>query len=127
MLQKDLLNGCPQLQLFPIGFGLLKRPIKAGAAYLRQLTHPLHADCALQRHHFPDVGVDVLPPELFLWRRLASILCKAPLKKSSSRVLSANTRFSRPTSFSSSPSRDFAGRPGARRITLSGSICSRQR
>jgi hypothetical protein len=43
------------------------------------------------------------------FRRRASTFCKAPLKKSASSVLSANNRFSRPTSLRTSSSREFTG------------------
>jgi hypothetical protein len=61
---------------------------------LPQVTHPLDTQAALHRHHSPDLVVDALAPESPLFWRRASIFCKAPLKKSTSRVVSANTRFS---------------------------------
>ncbi len=67
---------------------LLQGPIKSRPADPRQLTHPLDTQTALHRHHLPDLVVDAVPPDsLLLWRR-ASTFCKAPLKKSTSSVLS---------------------------------------
>src|SRR6185369_13309127 len=85
--------------LFFDGQTLLQRAIEAGATYLGQLTHPFNTQAALQRHHFPDLVVDAFAPEPPLCWRRASIFCKAPLKKSSSSVFSASTRFSWLTSY----------------------------
>jgi hypothetical protein len=68
----------------------LQRAIEASATDLGQLTHPFNTQAALQRHHFPDLVVDAFAPEPPLCCRRASIFCKAPLKKSSSRVFSAS-------------------------------------
>src|SRR4029077_16850718 len=54
---------------------------------------PIPLDHSLHRHYVPDLVVDAFWPELsFRWRR-ASTFCKAPLKKSTSSVLSASNRF----------------------------------
>src|SRR5260370_41492774 len=74
-----------------------------------QTAHLLDTQAALHWHHFPDLVVDAVSPELpLLWRR-ASTFCKAPFKKSASSVLSATSRFSWPTFLRNSPSREFAG------------------
>ena len=70
------------------------RKTEPGTAHPRQLTHPLDAEAALHRHHFFDLVVDAFAPEDPVRRRRASTLCKAPLKKSTSRVLSTSTRWS---------------------------------
>jgi NAD(P)-dependent dehydrogenase (short-subunit alcohol dehydrogenase family) len=72
----------------------LQRPTESGATHLRQLTHPLDAETALQRHHFLDLVVDAFAPEDPLCWRRASTFCKAPLKKSTSSVLSTSSRWS---------------------------------
>src|SRR5438045_91680 len=51
--------------------------------------------------------VDAFSPEMSLCWRRASILCKALLKKSTSTVLSARSRFSLLTSLRSLDSREF--------------------
>src|SRR5690349_989345 len=109
MLQHDLLNRGPHFQLFFHGQPFLQRAIEAGATYPGQLTHPFNTQAALQRHHFPDLVVDAFPPESSLCWRRASIFCKAPLKKSSSRVFSASTRLSWLTSLRRVDSREFCG------------------
>src|SRR5260221_6184339 len=94
MLDRDRLNRGPHLHILLDGRAGLEMPITAGATDLRQLTHPLDAQVALQRHHFLDLVVDAFTPERPVnWRR-ASTFCKAPLKKSTSRVLSTSTRLS---------------------------------
>src|SRR5215470_2251498 len=108
MLQRDLLDGLANLQLFLAWRAFLQRAIEARPAHTSQLTHALDTQTALHRHHFPDLVVDAVPPEPPLpWRR-ASILCKAPLKKSTSRVLSASSRFSWRFCLRSSRTRAFA-------------------
>src|SRR5678815_5252931 len=109
MFQYDLLNGGPHLHLFFDRYTLLQRAIEADATYLGQLTHPFNTQAALQRHHFPDLVVDAFAPEPSLCCRRASIFCKAPLKKSSSRVFSASTRLSWLTSLRRVASREFCG------------------
>src|SRR3954452_2107521 len=86
--------------LLGCGLLLLKPAIKSSPADLGQHTHPLHTQLALQRgHYFPDVFVDAGSPLLPLLRRRSSILCKAPLKKAASSVLSATATFSSTTCF----------------------------
>src|SRR5436853_3843052 len=117
----DLLNDRPHGHLFFYGLVRLQRPIETRPADLRQLTHPLDAQRALPRHHVPDVGVDACAPAFSVrWRR-ASTVCKAPLKKSTSRTFSANTRLSWLTSFRRVASREFTGAP----LLSRGSSCSR--
>src|SRR6185503_18839565 len=94
MFQEDLLNGRPQLHLSLLRLLFLKRAIKPGPTHLGQLTHPFNTQTALQAHHFPDLVVDALSPLSPLACRRAATFCKAPLKKSTSRVFSANNRFS---------------------------------
>ena len=63
----------------------------------------------MQKHYFSDLLVDAVSPvSPRFWRR-ASTFCKAPLKKSTSRVFSANSRFSWLTSLRSVDSRGFSG------------------
>src|SRR6185295_5649638 len=125
MFEHDLLNGGPHFHLFFDGQTFLQRAIEAGPTYLGQLTHPFNTQAALQRHHFPDLVVDAFAPEpSFCWRR-ASTFCKAPLKKSSSRVLSASTRLSWLTSLRRVDSREFCG--GGHSLLSGGSSWSRQR
>jgi len=40
------------------------RSIEPGAADPRQFAHVLDTQTALHRHHFPDLFVDAVPPEL---------------------------------------------------------------
>src|SRR5580704_2505628 len=93
MLQDDILNGRPQAHL------LLSRPstpqiaIESRPAHLGQLTQSLDIRAALQRHLRSYFVVDTSSPKARLCRRRAPTLCKARLKKSSSTVLFANTRF----------------------------------
>jgi hypothetical protein len=94
MLDRDRLNRGPHLHILLRGPALLQRPIKPGATDLRELTHALDVEATLQRHHFLDLVVDAFAPERpVCWRR-ASTFCKAPLKKSTSNVLSTSTRLS---------------------------------
>src|SRR5215471_14199500 len=76
-------------------------PVKTRTTDSRQLAHSLHGKFALQLHHSSDLVVDAAPPiAVFRWRR-AFTLCKAPLKKSTSKVRFANDCFSRWISSSS--------------------------
>src|ERR1039458_9137520 len=85
MSQCDCLDGRSHLRVFFLWPLLPQRPVEAGTAHLRQVTHVLDTQTALHRHQLLDLVVDAVPPEsLPLWRR-ASIFCKAPLKKSTSR------------------------------------------
>src|ERR1700740_1885131 len=93
MLQGDLLNRRPHLCLFLSWSLLLQRSVEARSTDAGQLTHALDTQAALQGHHFSDLLVDAVSPEAPLFRRRASIFCKAPLKKSTSSVFSARSRF----------------------------------
>src|SRR5215471_20346500 len=76
-------------------------PVKSCPAHPGQLAHPLYRKLALQVHQSSDLVVDASPPVAeFCWRR-AFTLCKAPLKKSTSKVRFANDCFSRWISSSS--------------------------
>src|SRR5260370_17372094 len=80
----------------------LKPPLPYGLEVIEsclrcQLTHALDTQAALQGHHFSDLLVDAVSPEAPLFRRRASIFCKAPLKKSTSSVFSAKSCFRRRT------------------------------
>src|SRR5579859_7880348 len=90
MLQRDPLNLGPQLQLLLVRLLVLPMAVEPRPADLSQLTHALDTQAALHRHHLSDLLVDVVPPALLLGRRRAATLCKAPLKKSTSKVFSAN-------------------------------------
>src|SRR5262250_2518634 len=104
MFQHDLLDGRSQFHVFFDRGFVLQETVKSRPAYLRQLTHSLDTRAALHRHHFLDLVVDAVSPELPLrWRR-ASTFCKAPLKKSTSTVFSASSRFSWCTSLRSTNS-----------------------
>jgi hypothetical protein len=93
MFQRDLLNRRSHFHLFLHRLRFLQPPVEACPAHLSQLTHALDVQATLQRHHFPDLIVDAFSPDLLLaWRR-ASTFCKALLKKSTSSVFSARTRF----------------------------------
>src|SRR5215472_13080968 len=109
MLQNDRLNCGSHFHLFFHRPAFLQRSIETRPTHLGQLTHPLDTQAALQRHHFPDLVVDAFAPDTPLCWRRASTFCKAPLKKSSSKVLSASTRLSRPTSLRNVDSREFCG------------------
>src|SRR6185503_19144783 len=93
MRDRDLLNGRPHVHIFLHGLVLLQCPIKSCPTHLGQLAHVLDPYPALPRHHRSDLGVDARAPDLPLCRRRASTLCKAPLKKSTSKTFSASTRF----------------------------------
>src|ERR1041384_4984528 len=109
MRQHNLLNRSPDFHFFLHRLLLLQGAIEASATYLGQLTHPFDTQAALQRHHFPDLVVDAFAPVMSCCWRRASIFCKAPLKKSTSRVFSAKARWSLLTSCRSLPAREFAG------------------
>src|SRR5687768_4608029 len=94
VFQEDLLNSGPQRHLLLLWFLFLPVTIKSSPAHLGQLTHPFNTQPALQAHHFPDLVVDAVSPCALLCFRRAATFCKAPLKKSISRVFSANSRFS---------------------------------
>src|SRR5580658_4686509 len=71
-----------------------KISVKTGPTYLGQWAHSLDTQAALQRHPGSYFVVDALSPEVGLCRRRAPTLCQACLKKSTSSVLFASTRFS---------------------------------
>jgi hypothetical protein len=99
MLQGNLLDEGSHLGLF---FGrslFLQRSIETSATDRNQLAHALNTQAALQKYYFSDLLVDSISPGSPLRRRRASTFCKAPLKKSTSKVFSASSRFSRWFSF----------------------------
>jgi hypothetical protein len=111
VLYGDLLYRRTHLHIFFHRHSFLQVAVEARPADSRQLAHPLDPQAALHRHQLLDLVEDAVPPELsLLWRR-ASILCKAPLKKPASSVLSATTCFRCATCWRSSRSRPFAGGP----------------
>jgi len=93
MFQRDLLNHGSHFHLLLHRQWLLQPPVEACPAHRSQLTQALDAQATLQRHPFPDLLVDAFSPDwLLAWRR-ASTFRKALLKKSTSSVFSARTRF----------------------------------
>src|SRR5262249_43606991 len=99
MLQSNLLD---QRSYFRLFFGrslFFERSIETSATDRNQLTHALDTQAALQKYYFSDLLVDPISPVSPLFWRRASIFCKAPLKKSTSRAFSASSRFSRWFSF----------------------------
>src|SRR5437763_1054712 len=93
VLQGNALHLRPQFHILLYPMALLQLSIKSRPAHSSQAAHTLDTQAALHRHHFPDLLVDAVPPVLsFCWRR-ASILCKAPLKKSTSKLFSASNCF----------------------------------
>jgi hypothetical protein len=68
--------------------------IESSTANVRQTAHPLDTQVTLQWHLSLYFFVDAPSPRLFLRGRRALTLCKARLKKSTSRVLFANSRLS---------------------------------
>ena len=106
MFQGDPLNGGPHFHAFFQRYLLFQRPIEARTADPRRLTHALDTQAALHRHYFADLLEDAVSPDLLPLRRRASTFCKAPLKKSTSSVFSASTRFRSRTSFRSSRTGD---------------------
>jgi hypothetical protein len=95
MLQGNLLDRRSHFHLFLNRLLFLQRPVKAPAADRHYLTHTLDTQAALQKHYFSDLLVDAVSPvSPRFWRR-ASTFCKAPLKKSTSRVFSAKSCFKR--------------------------------
>src|SRR5262249_32658569 len=100
-LEGKPLDGGAQFHLFFIRVDFHPMPVEPRSANARSLAHPLHPNSALQGHHVPDVVVDASSPvAVFGWRR-AFTLCKAPLKKSTSRARLARDCFSRWISSSS--------------------------
>jgi hypothetical protein len=95
MLQGNLLDDGSHLGLF-FGWSLLfQRSIETSATDRNQLAHALDTQAALQKHYFSDLLEDPVSPVSPLFWRRASTFCKAPLKKSTSRVFSANSCFKR--------------------------------
>src|SRR5205823_6503802 len=91
VLQDNALHLRSQLHILLHPIALLQLPIKSRPAYSCQPAHALDTQAALHRHHLPDLLVDAVTPVFsFFWRR-AAILCKAPLKKSTSRIFSASS------------------------------------
>src|SRR5437588_5285118 len=84
-------------------------PIKSSPAHLPQLAQSLDTQTTLQRHPCSYFVVDALSPGISPCRRRAPTLCKACLKKSTSKVLFANSCFSLMICFRRINSRD---RPG---------------
>jgi hypothetical protein len=95
MLQGDLLDDGPHLGFFFDRSLLFQRSIETSATDWNQLAHALDTQAALQKHYFSDLLVDPISPVSPLFWRRASTFCKAPLKKSTSRVFSANSCFKR--------------------------------
>src|ERR1044072_7949604 len=111
MLEHNLLNYSPYFHLFLQRLLRLQGAIEASATYLGQLTHPFDTQAALQRHHLPDLVVDAFAPVTSCGWRRASIFCKAPLKKSTSRVFSAKPRLSWRAPWRNLASREFGADP----------------
>jgi hypothetical protein len=95
VLQSNRLNRRSHFYLFLSWLPFFQRSVETSATDQSQLTHALDTQAALQKYYFSDLFVDaVAPVSPRFWRR-ASIFCKAPLKKSSSRVFSAKSCFKR--------------------------------
>src|SRR6516162_1525462 len=94
MLQGDLLDDRSHLGFFFDRSLLFQRSIETAATDRNQLAHALDAQAALQKHYFSDLLEDPVSPVSPLFWRRASTFCKAPLKKSTSRVFSASSRLS---------------------------------
>src|SRR5258708_2471462 len=105
MLQRHFLYRRPHHHLFFHRTLLPETAVEPRPAHPGQLTHPCCTQTALHRHHFPDLVVDACAPLLPLFWRRASILCKAPCKKSTSSTFSAKACFSFSTSLASAASR----------------------
>jgi hypothetical protein len=65
----------------------LQRTVETSATDRNQLAHALDTQAALQKYYFSDLLVDAVSPVSSRFWRRASTFCKAPLKKSTSRVL----------------------------------------
>src|SRR5258708_1796319 len=94
MFQRDLLHHGAYFGLLDPRSLSFQKSIEPGPAYSAQLAHPFHTEIALQLHYFPDLVVNAAPPLCVGFGRRASIFRKAPLKKSTSMVLSAKASFS---------------------------------
>jgi hypothetical protein len=95
MFHGNLLDEGSHLGFFFDWSLLFQRSIETSTTDRSQLTHALDTQAALQKHYFSDLLVDSVSPVSSLRRRRASIFCKAPLKKSTSRVFSAKSCFKR--------------------------------
>src|SRR5215472_10114139 len=113
MFHGNLLDEGSHLGFFFDWSLLFQRSIETSTTDRSQLTHALDTQAALQKHYFSDLPISSLR------RRRASIFCKAPLKKSTSRVFSASSRFSRWFSF-----RSAAACVLGRAVSSPGSIAS---
>lgn len=103
VLDSYFLYRCPHHHVFRARLALPQPAIESGPAHLCQRAHPFRTEFALHRwHHFCDVVVDAGSPLFLLRRQRSSTLCKAPLKKLASSVLSARAIFSSTFSFFSS-------------------------
>src|SRR3979411_1765036 len=94
MFEGNLLDCRSHLQLFFGRLLLFQRAVETSATDRNQLAHALDTQAALQKHYFSDLLVDPISPVSPLFWRRASTFCKALLKKSTSRVFSASSRFS---------------------------------
>src|ERR1051326_7961718 len=94
MRQHDLLHLGAHFRLLDPGFVLLPVTIETRPAYARDPAQGLDAAVRLWLHHSHLLVDAVSPCPLLAWRR-ASILRKAPRKKSTSTTLAANACFSR--------------------------------
>jgi hypothetical protein len=95
MLEGNLLDGRSHFQLLLSWLLLFQRAVETSATDRNQLAQALDTQAALQKHYFSDLLVDAVSPvSPRFWRR-ASTFCKAPLKKSTSRVFSAKSCFKR--------------------------------
>src|SRR5271154_7167534 len=94
MFQNNLLDRRSQNQLFLSRPASSQMTIESSSVHLRQMTHSLDAEAALQRHPCPYLVIDAFAPETMLWRRRAPTFCKARLQKSTSIVLFASSLFS---------------------------------
>src|SRR5205807_10423881 len=94
MIQGDLQDHRSHFRLFYDRSPLFQRSVETSATDRNQLVHALDTQAALQKHYFSDLLVDPISPVSPLFWRRASSFCKALLKKSTSRVFSASSRFS---------------------------------
>jgi len=91
MLNGDILDRGSYGHFFVDSRSSSQVAIKSRTANVGQTAHSLDTQVTLQRHLFPYFLVDASSPRLFLLGRRAPTLRKARLKKSSSRVLFANS------------------------------------
>src|SRR5882724_6287239 len=95
MLQRNFLDGIAHDHVLLDGFHFRQAPVVSCPAHLRQLAHSLHRQFALPLCPRLNFHVDADAPEPVLFGCPSLILRKAPLKKSSSKLLSASASFSR--------------------------------